>query len=663
MSARPQAANKRTESLNHLLNFTLPPRSQPLAQHVPRRNRKPNHVYYNPEKFVNAQYRFVMKPTGDYTVHFADPDIFFQWEDILQVLIPRSSAFASAGTAAEGVTTCPICLSPPTAPRMTKCGHVYCFPCILHYLQTGDNTKWNRCPICFDSVNEKQLKCVRWIDPVETHPTPTAAPQQNTSLNAAGDESSATAIAQASASSRRTVHMRLMYRPQLTTLALPRSATWPSPAIPPHQAPWHFAPDAWTFARFVLATPEMLIKQLEEELVALEVERVMLASYDTTSSAASVIGAKAAMHSTAESIGVAFVRAAEERVILQIEKARATDTEWLDASVKRAERDIAAAERVAARGQQNQYYPPSMADLDINGDTPSSDPRDPTTNLDTPAPVPTPSGGKPRRRNVNPPSRESTPPTYHFYQSSTGQPVFLHPLDIRILLARFHTYAAFPPELTFPVEALDAGSVDHDLRKRCKYLGHLPEGGEVVFAQVNVREIVGEDAWREGGWEGLVERRRREREGRVRKDERERVKAEEKERERVRILGAFGPPRDGRGGGAFGIGEDVPDPEFFSPVVSTAISEEAHAESEPTLEAQTQPQAWGGRSFASALHSAPSARRQTPTARAEDTWEVDMAWHDLEEQHARSGAGGGIAGGKKGRKKLVLMGGGPGRRR
>jgi len=25
--------------------------------------------------FVNAQYRFMMKPSGDYTVHFADPDM------------------------------------------------------------------------------------------------------------------------------------------------------------------------------------------------------------------------------------------------------------------------------------------------------------------------------------------------------------------------------------------------------------------------------------------------------------------------------------------------------------------------------------------------------------------------------------------------------------
>ena len=82
-------------------------------------------------------------------MHFADPDMyvlidlvlsdgnliaylssFFQWHDILQVIIPRKSAMAAASSRGglasqeEGFTTCPICLAPPTAPRMTKCGHV-----------------------------------------------------------------------------------------------------------------------------------------------------------------------------------------------------------------------------------------------------------------------------------------------------------------------------------------------------------------------------------------------------------------------------------------------------------------------------------------------------------------------------------------------------------
>jgi len=46
----------------------------------------------------------------------------------MQIIIPRSSALASAAgediAQEEGNTACPICLAPPTAPRMTKCGHV-----------------------------------------------------------------------------------------------------------------------------------------------------------------------------------------------------------------------------------------------------------------------------------------------------------------------------------------------------------------------------------------------------------------------------------------------------------------------------------------------------------------------------------------------------------
>ena len=87
-----------SQSLNHLLNFTLPPRQSHQQQSLPRRARKTGnqHGFWNKERkyrtmvtiispasspsppsigFVNAQYRFVMNPNGDYTVHFADPDM------------------------------------------------------------------------------------------------------------------------------------------------------------------------------------------------------------------------------------------------------------------------------------------------------------------------------------------------------------------------------------------------------------------------------------------------------------------------------------------------------------------------------------------------------------------------------------------------------------
>lgn len=52
---------------------------------------------------------------------------------------------------------CPICLFPPIAAKMTKCGHVYCFPCILHYLALSDK-EWRKCPICYDAVRLPDLR-------------------------------------------------------------------------------------------------------------------------------------------------------------------------------------------------------------------------------------------------------------------------------------------------------------------------------------------------------------------------------------------------------------------------------------------------------------------------------------------------------------------------
>ena len=86
---------------------------------------------------------------GDYSNHFLNPDTLVDWCKIEQVLL-RSYQQIS----------CPICLYPPIAGRITKCGHIYCLPCILNYLALGEN-KWRKCPICFDSIYKDDLKSVR----------------------------------------------------------------------------------------------------------------------------------------------------------------------------------------------------------------------------------------------------------------------------------------------------------------------------------------------------------------------------------------------------------------------------------------------------------------------------------------------------------------------
>jgi hypothetical protein len=63
---------------------------------------------------------------------------YFLWQDILQVIIPRTSTYDSVSSLTSQDREsdhhkCPICLSFAIAPRMTKCGHV-CPPSVTLYV-------------------------------------------------------------------------------------------------------------------------------------------------------------------------------------------------------------------------------------------------------------------------------------------------------------------------------------------------------------------------------------------------------------------------------------------------------------------------------------------------------------------------------------------------
>ncbi|KAK7686736.1 hypothetical protein QCA50_010336 [Cerrena zonata] len=644
-----------SQSLNHLLNFTLPPRQTHQFQSLPRRKRTTNQQVWNKERFVNAQYRFVMNPSGDYTVHFADPDIYFQWHDILQVILPRASAVASASSGehhhieAEGVTTCPICLSPPTAPRMTKCGHIFCYPCILHYLSTSDNPKWVRCPICFDSVNERQLKSVKWYDGPSSVEEEDDSPPRASSSSASLDSGM---IATPRLGS--TVRMRLMQRPQITTLALPRSQTWPSDLMAPHQAPFYFLPDVYTFAKFMLATPSYLVTDLTKDLDDLAVERRMLASMK-------------------DDLGVSFVDAADAKVRHQIDKAHALEMPLLKEAIDNAmhlQQQIT--NRVIYNRRKKEQVetapledaPEAFLAIQKSGfNTPAQQP--------SPAPTPAPpvqvqvqqppASRNPRqRRNLNPPPPSTS--TYYYYQAATGMPIFLHPLDIKILLSHFNNYASFPDTITVRVESYAESTVNEDLRKRCKYLAHLPEGADVVFVETDLEGVVGPEGLK--NFEKALSMRSARRKEKGRKDDRAKARAEEREKEKLVTTwnevtrshpDAYIPP---------------PIPREPSPLLDE-FPEPGHESTSDAIQTQTQQQqgVWGQRSFAATATAAsgrslgqrpPQGTRRTQD-RYEDEYDWDVAFHELEQRGA--GGGGRNGGGKKRTKGLVVLGGGGGRRR
>lgn len=148
----PQGGRKdKAFKANHLLKFQYdpiprpPPRSQP-----PRRQKRAQP--YNKELFLQANFRFLVSDLGDYVLNASDPDKMLQWEDV-----------AAVNMMAPVPVQCPICLdTPPLCPQITSCGHIFCFPCILHYLMLGDQRgdPWKKCPLCFAMISCKELRTV-----------------------------------------------------------------------------------------------------------------------------------------------------------------------------------------------------------------------------------------------------------------------------------------------------------------------------------------------------------------------------------------------------------------------------------------------------------------------------------------------------------------------
>ncbi|KAN0064827.1 hypothetical protein ACQY0O_001884 [Thecaphora frezii] len=615
-----QSGGKRGgQSMNHLLAFTLPPRARPPAPASRRSRRAGGGVPFNKERYINAQFRFLVKPTGDYTAYFADSDIYLHWGDILQVLIPTTSALSGSGAGAlpqhdqpvhaehEGAA-CPICLSPPTAPRMTKCGHVFCYPCILHYLTLADGNaaggstgnapshKWRRCPICWDAVYARDLKAVKWWDPravaqqhqsrIDDSPGPSGssdAPNAGPSIGAQGE----------------VLAMRLIERPHLTTLALPQSSTWPAsnldhPLIPLHSAPWHFQPDVMGFAKFMLASPDLLIESLTGELLDLENELETLKGFG------------------ADEVSLEFVRLAERKVKEQIEKVQIElDTTFVRSTIGQIKNDLKDHEAVESgklakldeslsrrqrkrleRGQTSEDRPAdgvagasndsaaavTATEGGSGGGTEAKNASDEaegapelapgaeeflalrsqtyggTYTMSTPATPPTDlaatatgagagkggqevdsgEAGSPRtsralhqRKNVNPPAPSSS--SYLFFQAASGQNIFLHPLDIKIVLSHYGSYAALPRDLLIKVQGADEGSMNDELRRRCKYLSHIPMATDVVFVEVDweAMDLIKKPTLRP--YEQALRQRKAKRRDKQRREDRAKIKAEEAE--------------------------------------------------------------------------------------------------------------------------------------
>jgi len=118
------------------------------------------------------------------------------------------------------------------------------------------------------------------------------------------------------------------------------------------------------------------------------------------------------------------------------------------------------------------------------------------------------------------------PSDYHFYQALLHY--YLAPLDIRILRAAFGDFSSFPSTILPRVERVSTGHViDDDLRKRAKYLAHLPHGCEVNFLECDWTDTVAPEIL--DNFKTEIERRRKKNYDKETREEKERARAEKEE--------------------------------------------------------------------------------------------------------------------------------------
>ncbi|KAL7786254.1 hypothetical protein V8C37DRAFT_298807 [Trichoderma ceciliae] len=415
-------------SITHLLNYSAPLHHQDHGHHHPsnprsyRRNPTwgpgSGHHAVDKSRFVHANYRFVVSPEGDYVKHAADADLFLDWSNVLQVIASSESQASS----------CPICLSEPVAPRMAKCGHIFCLTCLLRFMNSilsedeakpGKGAKWRKCPICEDSIYLPEARPVRLYA------------GQESPLPRVGDD----------------VVLRLMARNADSTLALPRESG--AEALSSGDGvPWHFAANVLDYARVMKGTGKYMAGQFDEEIETM------------------------------------LRQAVEDEALF------GQDGEWTQKAVKSVN---AAKEKVVTLG-----------------------------GAEAASAAPQPSSAK-----------QSSEADFYFYSALPH--LYLSPLDIRILKTKYGSFSAFPSTLLPRVEHISTGHVvDDALRKRAKYLSHLPYGCVVSFLECDWTDIVPAETLESFASE--IERRRNRNRDKAAQEERERLQSERLEAAALRSL-------------------------------------------------------------------------------------------------------------------------------
>ncbi|KAJ8955508.1 hypothetical protein NQ317_006104 [Molorchus minor] len=412
------------QNLNHLLNFSFAD-TPSSGFHLERsksgggnRMLATKKHRYNKEHFLQATCQFIVNDSGDYKQYLNNPDALVDWNLIEQV----------------------------------RCGHIYCWSCVLHYLSFSDKL-CRKCPLCDENVQVQDLKSV--------------VPIFHSSLNVT-----------------ETITFKLMKRQKGCLIAYPADA------------------EVKTITSYLI-----LLKRKQpsnkDVLSIIEREHAELQTQNCMED---------------DSIAKCFVEQAivllkEREVRVRGKVPKANDTLEVDRSSDPEDK------QVFCEGKDNillENTDAAVNDADNAGSLVAL-----LQNLDI------------SESSTSQPSKFQ-----YFYQASDGQHIYLNSLNARMLE---HTYGSLensPRSILGVILEKESGSMTEDLRRKFRYLQHLPLTCHFEIVEIQLNEpIVTKDTLQH--FHDKIGERRRKRQRKA-KEEKRREKLIEAEENRK--MGKFPVP-------------------------------------------------------------------------------------------------------------------------
>lgn len=369
--------------------------------------------------------------------------------------------------------------------------------------------RWRKCPICWDTVYVSDTRPVRWFAGQEGEP-----PREG------GD-----------------VVLRLMVRKPGSILSLPRDGA--ESLDKPDDIPWYFAAEVMDYARVMKGSEEYMSAQYDEEVTELqyqEREDELIFGEDTMWTKKAVSGILEAkdrlkgMGNPPVTPKQPSEKAKRKAINFREDTENIPEFYAVQHATKSGQSSGDSGFSQAPEAFSNTSHEEIIVPAIMN-DIPEAQINEPTKNK-------TRRGAKPASQKLSAGSLQSGaifnnsshPPQgdspFYFYEALLHY--YLSPLDIRILKAAFGDFSSFPTTVLPRVERVSTGHIfDDELRRRAKYLAHLPRGCEVRFLECDWTDVVGSEIL-DGFSEEIERRRKRNREKEVR-EEKERVRAEKEE--------------------------------------------------------------------------------------------------------------------------------------